>query len=382
MPSLPLILAPRRLLMSAFYPGYLLTQIPAGALAQAYGSKLLLFLNLAGTAACFGFLPFAFAASSSGSVLLPAALLNTMGLFQGSLIPGEAAIHSAWLQDTPLRPFVMQAMFLCHAATSFVATWSTPKLAERGGWRTVCITYGVVTGAIAALWQMLVSNRSPRTQATAGSPAKKKAVEWQIFREHSALSTMMCQVADNNMSDTLYLWAPTYFSTVLGCRPLAVPAYLAVPQLIQTFGGFPTATAEALLLHRGFDKLRLRRWATGLGSVVESVGAVLYVRAATAPWAAAWLCVQQLGQLGHRAGFEQSYLEVGGPDAAILSSVGNCAANGAGLWTPPLSVLLRHLSGGSWLPHVAVAGALKLLTALYYAWTVKLTPARDATASA
>ena len=375
----------RRLLMSAFYPGYLLTQIPAGALAQKYGSKMMLLLNLVGTATCFGCLPLAFAASSGG-VLLPAALLTIMGLFQGSLIPGEAAIHSIWLQDTPLRPFVMQAMFLCHAATSFVATWSTPKIAERGGWSAVCVTYGAITGAIAVLWQLLASNRRAEAAGTDGPLSaqatikSRKAVEWRIFSQHSALSTMLCQVADNNMSDTLYLWAPTYFCTALGCRPLAVPAYLAVPQLIQTFGGFPIATVEALLLHRGFCKLRLRRWATGLGSFVESAAAVLYVRAATAPRAAAWLCVQQLGQLGHRAGFEQSYLEVGGPDAAILSSVGNCAANGAGLWTPPLSVLLRHLSGGSWLPHVVFAGVFKLLTAMYYSGTVKLKPARDGVA--
>ena len=297
--------------------------------------------------------------------------------------------------------------FLCHAATYFVATYSTPKIAERGGWTAVCLSYGAVTAAVGVLWSSLVSNRRPQKTEQEGWATKKKAVEWGIFKNKSALSVMLCQVADNNMTDVsaatdrglphlatrssdagrccqqgIFLWAPTYFTTVLGCRPLAVPAYLAVPQLIQTFGGFPAAAVEALLLHRGFDKLRLRRLATGLGSVVEALAAVAYIRAATAARAAVWLCVQQVGMLGHRAGFEQSYLEVGGPDAAILTSVGNCAANGAGMWTPPLSVLLRHLSGGSWLPHIFVAGAVKLLTALFYAANVTLTPARDATAAA
>jgi MFS family permease len=104
---------------------YVLTQIPAGWLAQRFGPKPLLLLNLLGTAACFGLLPAAFAtrlgSSSSGGgggvgsrsvVLLPAALLTTMGLFQGALIPGEAAIHSTWLPDSAWRPFVLQAMFL------------------------------------------------------------------------------------------------------------------------------------------------------------------------------------------------------------------------------------------------------------------------------
>jgi hypothetical protein len=272
-------------------------------------------------------------------------------------------------------------MFLCHAACTFVATFSTPRIAERGGWAAVCFFYGIVTAAVGVLWQLLVTTERPKTisdasRQTEGAEKESKSVEWRIFRNPGALSTMLCQIADNNMGDTLYLWAPTYFTTVLGCRPLAVPGYLAVPQLIQTFGGFPAATVEALLLHRGCDKLRLRRWATGLGSVVETVGALAYIRAATASRAAVWLCVQMVGQLGHRAGFEQSYYEVGGPDAAILCSVGNCAANGAGLWTPPLSVLLRHLSG-SWMPHIVFAGAFKILSALWYAGVVTLTPARD-----
>lgn len=108
------------LLMSAFYPGYILTQIPAGALAQKHGAKGLLLLCLLGTAACFGGLPFAF--QGRWGMLLPAALLTTMGLCQGSLIPGVAAIHSDWLPDSPSRPLILQAIFLCHSATSFVRT--------------------------------------------------------------------------------------------------------------------------------------------------------------------------------------------------------------------------------------------------------------------
>ena len=125
----------------------------------------------------------------------------------------------------------------------------------------------------------------------------------------------------------------------IGASHGAMPRVKQGQILFGALGGFPAAAVEALLLHRGFDKLRLRRLATGLGSVVEGLAAVGYIRAATAARAAVWLCVQQVGMLGHRAGFEQSYLEVGGPDAAILTSVGNCAANGAGMWTPPLSVL-------------------------------------------
>jgi hypothetical protein len=81
-------------------------------------------------------------------------------------------------------------------------------------------------------------------------------------------------------------------------------------------------------------------------------------------------------QLCHRAGFEQSYHEVGRPDAAILASTGNAASNGAGIWVPPVSLLLRRAFGGSRVPHLLVGGAAKIATALFYCRFVTLTPAR------
>ena len=73
------------LLMAAFYPGYVLTQIPTGALAQKHGAKVLLLVCLVGTAVCFGGLPFAF--GPAAGMLLPAALLTTMGNTQHPAAP-------------------------------------------------------------------------------------------------------------------------------------------------------------------------------------------------------------------------------------------------------------------------------------------------------
>ena len=40
-------------------------------------------------------------------------------------------------------------------------------------------------------------------------------------------------------------------------------------------------------------------------------------------------------------------------------------------------MLLRYTFGGSWLPHSVVAAVFKLLTALFYASVIDLTPARE-----
>ena len=77
--------------------GYLLTQLPAGWLAQRFGAKLVLTLNMAGTAVLFSLLPSAVRAGGAASTLPVAGLLTTMGLCQGGLIPAEAAINREWL---------------------------------------------------------------------------------------------------------------------------------------------------------------------------------------------------------------------------------------------------------------------------------------------
>ena len=48
--DLKFTLAQKALLLGAFYPGYLVTQIPAGFLIQRYGAKVSLTVNMVGTA--------------------------------------------------------------------------------------------------------------------------------------------------------------------------------------------------------------------------------------------------------------------------------------------------------------------------------------------
>jgi sugar phosphate permease len=75
--------AQRAQLLAAFFPGYLLTQIPLGFLAQLWGAKNVLSLNLVGTAAMLAALPAATGAGARGVW----ACLFTLGLFQGPFVP-------------------------------------------------------------------------------------------------------------------------------------------------------------------------------------------------------------------------------------------------------------------------------------------------------
>ncbi len=109
-------------LLGAFFPGYLLTQLPAGWLAQRFGAKLVLSLNMFGTAVLYSLLPAA--ARSSTGTLPVAGLLTTMGLCQGGLIPAEAAINREWLagMDPTGRAWMIRVLGFAHQACHLIAT--------------------------------------------------------------------------------------------------------------------------------------------------------------------------------------------------------------------------------------------------------------------
>jgi ACS family sodium-dependent inorganic phosphate cotransporter len=73
---------------------YLITQIPAGILATRVGGKIVLTSNMAATAVLTLLIP---AVARRGGAMPLAALLSTMGLFQGSLVPAASLMEKNWL---------------------------------------------------------------------------------------------------------------------------------------------------------------------------------------------------------------------------------------------------------------------------------------------
>eukprot|EP01045_Picozoa_sp_COSAG04_P022016 COSAG04_NODE_2430_length_4143_cov_4.576980_1_plen_294_part_10 len=227
--------------------GYLLTQLPAGWLAQRFGAKLVLTLNMAGTAVLFSLLPSAVRAGGAASTLPVAGLLTTMGLCQGGLIPAEAAINREWLagMEPTARAWMLRVLGFAHQLCHLLATWATPRLASSGrGWPAVCAVYGGSAAVVTVLWQLFAAShptasRQPKPeqpqqpkqeeekepektvvssssllrflkQPEALSKDAGHAVqEWGVFRTGAVMSIMLCEMAYNNLTLTIETWAPT-----------------------------------------------------------------------------------------------------------------------------------------------------------------------------
>ena len=108
----------RAMLLAAWFPGYLCSQIPGAALIQAIGPKIVMGLNTAGVCGFFMLLPWLarLGRSTAGSVRIMAACLTVCGFCQ-VLLPlsppsssprcqcALPAAHGAAAQTGPAHPW-------------------------------------------------------------------------------------------------------------------------------------------------------------------------------------------------------------------------------------------------------------------------------------
>ena len=98
----------RAMLLGAFYPGYVASHVPGGWAVQRFGGKVVLTINMVGTAVLCVAMPLAMRVRASLRAVTISSLLLCMGLFQGPLIPALQHMRKDWLPTGPGRALAMR----------------------------------------------------------------------------------------------------------------------------------------------------------------------------------------------------------------------------------------------------------------------------------
>eukprot|EP01051_Picozoa_sp_SAG22_P008441 SAG22_NODE_641_length_8235_cov_9.502704_7_plen_158_part_00 len=106
-------------------------------------------------------------------------------------------------------------------------------------------------------------------------------------------------------------------------------------------------------------------------------GTLLFIKAPTPALACLCSCGVQLGGCLNGSGYSPNYLEVGGPDTALMYAVGNAIASIPGLALPPLGLALLRVSGGSWMPLFGGCAAFTLGTGVWFHQVASLRNGRE-----
>ena len=146
--------------ISAFFLGYMVAQLPAGYIAARVGPRKSIAVGMLCSSALQLFLP----AAATFSPWAVAALRSLQGLAQGILFPGFAALWSAWappMERSRLDGIPRAGGFCGAMACNAIGGLQCDAGASRmlfGGWEGVFLLWGVAGLVFAAAWWLLVAD--------------------------------------------------------------------------------------------------------------------------------------------------------------------------------------------------------------------------------
>ena len=144
----------RAMLMSAWTPGYLLTQIPAGWVLSRFSAKHFVTLQVLASSALLLLLPAA-AAMKGVRVGAISVVLFALGLVHGPLLPVQGALKARWCYG---EPFALQLIRFGRTLSDFTLPL-TGVLAARLGWPVVPCGIAVLGGLFSVVWHRLAAER-------------------------------------------------------------------------------------------------------------------------------------------------------------------------------------------------------------------------------
>ncbi|KAL3151824.1 hypothetical protein ABBQ38_012791 [Trebouxia sp. C0009 RCD-2024] len=349
--------------LSAFYWGYGVAQVPGGWAAQRWGGQRMLMVSFGLWSTASMLTP---GSASSQSAILLARV--AVGIAQGFLIPSVHTVLSQWIPPHERAKAVSlstSGMYLGSAAGMLVL----PSIAARAGPGALLKFVGALGFAWLAFW-IVVGREVPHRLATiplASGESKQKgrtpATPWlRMLTQPAVWAIIINNFAFHYAFYVVMNWLPTYFDKVLnanlaslgGVKTLPYLAMFATSNLGGWFGDYlihqrkvPTATARKLVNTMGF-----------LGAAM----ALMFMPTARTVTSGVTATTCVLGLAGFaRGGFSVNHMDIAPKYAGILMGISNTAGTLAGVIGVSVTGLLlesnagQDISSGWWQAFAACA---------------------------
>mmetsp|Transcript_13549 Transcript_13549/g.34235 ORF Transcript_13549/g.34235 Transcript_13549/m.34235 type:complete len:554 (-) Transcript_13549:441-2102(-) len=276
--------AGKGLVLSGFFYGYSLGQIPAGWFSSRFGGRPVFFIL--GLATCLNMAVPRVAAGGAGLV---AALRVAVGLAQSPMWPNAMGLLSQWTvpsERSRLLAWSGSSMPLAYFTGIFLTTF----LMHAIGWRAVFFGYGVVALLWVPLWHRFgwsMPEEHPRiseeerrfilsSRLDASPPAASalpRSVPWAaIFSQKAVWAVLVADSILGAFANAVFFgFVPTYMHYQLGLSIHSTGFWGAAPQLGYFFLTMTVAPLADELIRRGTDLTHVRK----LFSVVPAFIAAL-----------------------------------------------------------------------------------------------------------
>ncbi|XP_063242875.1 putative inorganic phosphate cotransporter isoform X2 [Bacillus rossius redtenbacheri] len=329
-------------ILSSFFWGYVVTQIPGGQLAQRYGPKMFL---LGAIGVCGLFNIFTPLAASCGGWGLVCACRVVQGLAQGTTFPCIHTLLSKW---APVEERGNLATYV-YAGTQFGTIVALPisgLLAKSSiGWPGVFYVFGGISLMWAVLWSFLGAD-SPETHGFI-PPDEKLYIQASLERISSAnkgfktpwryimtsvpmISLILAHCGQNWGFWTLLTEMPSYMNHVLKYDIKKNTLLSSLPYLAMWLMSFVFCWASGYLEERKMITLTTSRKI--FNSIAQGIPGIAlvglgYVQKGNGALAVALLTIAMGVNSGTYVGFQVNHIDLSPNYAGTMMGITNCAAN-------------------------------------------------------
>lgn len=344
--------------LSSFFIGYMLTQIPASWIVNRYGGRIVLGISLLWWSLVTMVTPLA-AMSSLGLLIV---VRVAMGVGEAAVTPSLYNLAARWLPPHE-RARSIAVMIGGIPMGTLAALLLSGWLLEHEPWPVMFYVFGAAGIVFALFWfrliyasparhpHMSVSERSLLTGPGVVSSEPRKGswaeVPWRKLLSTPAVWALISNHFCSNWGlYVLLTWLPSYFKAFKETGIGAAGWYSAAPWLILFIIANLSGVIADRMVKRGMTITRVRKTMQVIGLLGSAFGLIVASYIETPLVAVVVLC-GALGVLGFTwAGFGPNHLDVAPRYADVLAGLTNTAGNLPGVIGVVVTGWMVDLTGG------------------------------------
>uniref|UniRef100_A0A1B6CD94 Putative inorganic phosphate cotransporter n=1 Tax=Clastoptera arizonana TaxID=38151 RepID=A0A1B6CD94_9HEMI len=343
-------------ILSSFFYGYVVTQIPFGILSKKYGAMYFLGIGMLINSVFAFLVPIA----AYHGIFWLMVVRFIQGLGEGPIVPCTHAMLAKWI---PPNERSRMGAFV-YAGAQFGTIISMPLsgiLSEHGfsgGWPSIFYVFGTV-GALWSVAFLFIVNEDPESCTKIKEDERKfilsslwgsagvssPPVPWMsIIKSLPFWAILISHMGQNYGYETLMTELPTFMKQVLHFNIKENGILSSLPYLAMwLFSMVASWSADAMISSGRFSRTITRKIVNGIGQYGPAVALIAASYTGCNPTLTVALLTIGVGMNGGiYSGFKVNHLDISPRFAGILMSFTNCLANLAGLLAPITAGYIIH----------------------------------------
>ncbi|XP_011343507.1 putative inorganic phosphate cotransporter isoform X2 [Ooceraea biroi] len=369
-------------LLSSFFWGYVITQIPFGILAKRYGAKYFLGIGML-INSVFGLLV---PASAYWGYEWLVVIRFIQGLGEGPIVPCTHALLAKWVppnERSRMGAFVYAgAQFgtvISMPLSGLLADWELV-----GGWPSIFYVFGII-GIVWCIAFLIWVYEDPEQHPTITEDEKKyilstvwgstgissPPVPWKAIATSLPFwAILMAHMGQNYGYETLMIQLPTFMKQILNFSIQKNGIFSALPYLAMwLFSIFISYVADWMISSGRVNRTLTRKIINSIGQYAPALA--LMAASYTGCNATLTVIIITLGvglNGGIYSGFKVNHLDISPRFAGILMSFTNCIANLAGLLAPITvgEIIYKSPTQAKWRIVFMICAGIYIACATFY----------------